>query len=137
MSLALVSRKALVCVPGEKIIHCKRGTTLSFLDIKLSRSAAPGHWCHHRGRNEENSTLPSDHRCNATKVIGKIRKRCQGRRECWINLNERYLRTACVMEVKFLWVNFTCDQSKSFLRCTLIYSFFLLEGVAITNNFEF
>ena len=116
ISLALVSRKALVCVPGKKIILCKRGTTLSFLDIKLSRSAAPGDLCHHRGRNEENSTLHSDHRCNVTKVIGKIRKRCQGRRECWINLNERYLGKACVMEVKFLQVNFTCDQSKSSLR---------------------
>lgn len=120
MPLTLVYRKALVCIPGEKIFHCKRGTTLYFVDIKLSRRVAPSHRCHHRGINEDNSTLPNDNRCNATKVIGKIRKRCQGRRECWINLSERHLGKACVREVKFLRVNFTCDQSKSFFRSTLI-----------------
>ena len=121
MPLTLVSRKALVCIPEEKTFYCKRGTTLSFLDIKLSRSAAPGHICHHRGRNEDNSTLPNYHRCNATKVIGKIRKRCEGRRECWINLSGRYLGNECVKELKFLRVNFTCDQSKSFFRFTFIH----------------
>ena len=124
-----------MCVPGEKIIHCKRGTTLSVLDIKLSRSAAPGHMCHHRGRNEENSTLPGDHRCNATKVIAKIHKRCQGRQECWINLNERNLGNACVMEVKFLWVNFTCNQSKSFWSSTLITEFFKNSSQTRHTNF--
>ena len=131
-----------MCVPGEKIIHCKRGTTLSVLDIKLSRSAGPGDMCHHRGRNEENSTLPSDHRCNATKVIGKIHKRCQGRRECRINLNERNIGNACVMEVKFLRVNFTCDQSKSFyifnIEVYFIYRIFSKRHRKhVIINFEF
>ena len=127
-----------MCVPGEKIIHSKRGTTFSVLDIKLGRSSAPSHMCPHRGRNEENSTLPSDHRCNATKVSAKIRKRCQGRQECWINLSERNLGNACVMEVKFLWVNFTCNQSKLFLRSTLIYRiFFKSHRKHVMVTFEF
>ncbi|XP_078349977.1 uncharacterized protein LOC144634818 [Oculina patagonica] len=103
-------RKTLVCIPGAKRFRCKRGTALSFVDIKLSRSPAPGHRCRHHARNEDNSTLPNDHRCNVTKVIAKVRKRCQGRQECWISLNERHLGSACVKEVKFLQVNFTCEQ---------------------------
>lgn len=121
MSFLLVSRKALVCIPGETTFRCKRGTTISFLDIRLSRTAAPGHKCHDRGKKDDNSTLPTYPRCNATKLIEKIRKRCQGRRECWISLTERYLGKACVKEVKFLRINFTCDHSKSFFKSTSIY----------------
>lgn len=133
----LVSRKAFVCIPGETTFRCKRGTTISYLDIRLSRTAAPGHKCH-RGRNDNNSTLPNYHRCNATKVIGKISKRCQGRRECWINLSERYLGKACVKEVKFLRINFTCDHGKSLRFPGLLLQNFavLMEKYRkVCNNF--
>ena len=111
-------RKALVCIPGAKRFRCKRGTTLSFVNIKLSRSPDPGHRCRHHGRNEDNSTTPNDQHCNVTKVIAKVRKRCQGRRECWISLNERRLGNTCVREMKFLEVNFTCEPSKCSSKST-------------------
>lgn len=129
----LAFRKTLVCIPGAKRFRCKRGTALSFVDIKLSRSPAPGHRCRHHARNEDNSTLPNDHRCNVTKVIAKVRKRCQGRQECWISFNERHLGSACVKEVKFLQVNFTCEQSKCFLRS--IYNlYYCLSSRCVVSN---
>ena len=120
MALNLDFRKALMCIPRAKKFLCKRGTALSFVDIKVSRNPAPAHRCpRHRGRNKDNSTLPNHHRCNVTKVIANLRNRCQGRRECWVVLNERHLGNACVKEVKFLRINFTCDQSK---LCLLLRS---------------
>ena len=88
---------------------------MSIDKIKLSRSPAPADKCrHHRTRIEDNSPPPVGQQCNVTKVITNVRRRCQGRRECGINLNERILGKECATEVKYILVNYTCDKGKLF-----------------------
>lgn len=102
-----------MCLHETKRFRCRPGAALSFGKIKLSRSPAPGDKCkHHHTRNEDNSTTPDGHQCNVGKVITNVHRRCQGRRECWIKLNERLLGKECVREVKYILVNYTCDRGE-------------------------
>ena len=120
LALKLDSRQTLVCLHESKRFRCRHGTTLSIEEIKLSRKPAPGEKCRHHAMNEYNSTGSADHGCNVTKVTKNVRSRCQGRRECWFNLNKRLLGKDCVREVKYIMVNLTCDRSEYFCNIFLV-----------------
>lgn len=103
-------RLALVCTHGSRMLRCRRGTILYFMDIKANHVQAPNHKCSRHRENHGNNTVARNRLCNVTKMIEELRSRCQGRKDCWIKLSRSLIGKACTREVAFLRVNYTCEQ---------------------------